>query len=112
MQGNKLYRVRGLKLEPSQRGNHKCLRLIFTHRVVRSGFHVHEGKRRSRCREQLERLRLDVRNHFPILWITKAPLIWQHLRQEGKGQGITIKRMTQPLRRTRYHKNWLEPIRS
>ena len=33
------------------------------------------------------------------------------LRQEGRGQGTTIERMTQPLRRTGYDKNWLEPTR-
>ena len=34
------------------------------------------------------------------------------VRQEGRGQGTTIKRMMQPLRRTGYHKNQLEPTRS
>ena len=32
------------------------------------------------------------------------------LRQEGRGQGTTIKRMIQPLR-TGYDINWLEPTR-
>ena len=34
------------------------------------------------------------------------------VRQEGRGQGTTIKRMMQPLRKTGYHKNQLEPTRS
>ena len=33
------------------------------------------------------------------------------MRQEGRGQNTTVKRMTQPLRKTGYDKNWLEPTR-
>lgn len=48
--------------------------------------------RQESLRAWLERLGLDVGKHFLILWITKAPLTWQHLAwKQGLSEMIPLR---------------------